>query len=100
MTIFSKYRRKPVIVEAVQWQPEDPKFAGLAAKPIIDEICATGHQAEYIRPIDAIWGHIIIQTLEGPFNASPGDYICRGIKGEYWPVKPDVFTYTNEPVGE
>lgn len=93
-TIFSKYRRKPVVVEAVQWRVT--KTAVDDADPIIREILSTGGSAwfdmEFGKP--CLW----IQTLEGKFAASPGDYICRGVKGEYWPVKPDVFEYTNEPI--
>ena len=41
-----------------------------------------------------------IQTLEGVLLASPGDYIIRGIKGEIYPCKPDIFEATYEPVEE
>jgi hypothetical protein len=40
----------------------------------------------------------IIKTLEGPHIASPGDYIIRGVKGELYPCKPDIFEATYEPV--
>lgn len=42
--------------------------------------------------------HLIIQTLEGPLHASPGDYIITGIRGEKYPCKPDVFHKTYELV--
>lgn len=41
---------------------------------------------------------LIIQTLEGPLKASPGDWIITGIRGEQYPCKPDVFERTYEPV--
>lgn len=41
---------------------------------------------------------MIVQTLEGPLRASPGDWIITGIKGEQYPCKPDVFSKTYEPV--
>ena len=40
----------------------------------------------------------IIQTLEGPVRAAPGDWIITGIRGEQYPCKPDVFEKTYEPV--
>lgn len=40
----------------------------------------------------------IIQTLEGPLRAAPGDWIITGIRGEQYPCKPDVFEKTYEPV--
>lgn len=43
---------------------------------------------------------MIIQTLEGPLHASPGDWIIRGVRGELYPCKPDVFERTYEPVDE
>ncbi|WP_422446026.1 hypothetical protein [Thermoanaerobacterium sp. DL9XJH110] len=43
---------------------------------------------------------MIIETLEGPLRASPGDWIIRGIRGELYPCKPDVFERTYEPVSD
>jgi len=43
---------------------------------------------------------IIIETLEGPLIASPGDWIITGIKGEKYPCKPDIFEKIYEPVDE
>ena len=39
-------------------------------------------------------------TLEGTMHASPGDWIIRGVAGEFYPCKPDIFAATYEPVGE
>jgi len=41
----------------------------------------------------------IVQTLEGPLRAVPGDWIITGIRGEQYPCKPDVFAKTYEPIG-
>ncbi len=41
---------------------------------------------------------LIIQTLEGPLRAAPGDWIITGVRGEQYPCKPDVFEKTYEPV--
>lgn len=42
--------------------------------------------------------HILIQTLEGPHAALPGDYIIKGVEGEFYPCKPDIFAKTYEEV--
>ena len=54
-------------------------------KPIVIEAHKTDHE-------------LIIQTLEGPLRAAPGDWIITGIRGEQYPCKPDVFEKTYEPV--
>ncbi len=100
--MMKRYKRRPVEVEAVQWivrkTPSDD------AKPIVDYINANGGQAFFLYDFDEKAGRhipkIMIKTLEGEYGASQNDYICRGVKGEYWPVKPDVFEYTNEPIEE
>lgn len=43
---------------------------------------------------------LIIQTLEGPMKADPGDWIITGIRGEKYPCKPDIFDRTYEPAQE
>ena len=50
------------------------------------------------RPVD-FDGHVIaIDTLEGEMHADPGDWIIRGVQGEFYPCKPDIFEATYEPV--
>jgi hypothetical protein len=46
----------------------------------------------------AHFDELIISTLEGDLRASPGDWIIRGVKGEFYPCKPDIFAATYEPV--
>lgn len=41
---------------------------------------------------------VVIQTLEGPLTAKPGDWIITGVNGEQYPCKPDVFEKTYEPI--
>lgn len=81
-----KFRKKPVEVEAVQW---------LATKQSWDEILAMG-----CHPIAGIMGtdSFIIPTLEGEMTASKGDWIIRGIAGEFYPCKESIFIQTYEPV--
>jgi hypothetical protein len=41
---------------------------------------------------------VVIATLEGDMTASPGDWIIKGVKGEFYPCKPDIFEATYEPL--
>jgi hypothetical protein len=41
---------------------------------------------------------VLIDTLEGTMTASPGDFVVRGVQGEFYPCKPDIFAATYDPV--
>lgn len=81
-----KYRKKPVTIEAIQWTGKN--------KEEIEVFVAND------RNVDVYNNSIIIHTLEGDMNASVGDYIIRGVKGEYYPCKPDIFMDTYDLVEE
>ncbi|HFZ6679549.1 TPA: hypothetical protein ACJS0G_001599 [Streptococcus agalactiae] len=81
-----KFRKKPVVVEAVRWN----------SKNYFDIIRLTGRRD--IRFFDD--GSCIIPTLEGDMIAKKGDYIIKGVKGEFYPCKPDIFAETYEVVSE
>lgn len=81
-----KYRKKPVVIEAVQYRAGEQDGA-FAADVIAGNV-------RY--PADC--GVMLIHTLEGDMCAYPGDWIVRGIKGELYPVKPDIFEATYEKV--
>lgn len=80
---MKKYRKKPVVIEAVQWTGENDEEMDLFGVPYceIDEL-----------------GYMTIETLEGYLAAEAGDYIIKGVKGEYYPCKPDIFEETYEAV--
>jgi hypothetical protein len=83
-----KYRKKPVIVEAKQF---------LGTWKSWDEInyWITGAWLEEQTDVSKIdWSVYKIQTLEGEMNASAGDYIIKGVNGEFYPCKPDIFEQT------
>ena len=84
-----KYRKKPVIITAIQWD-------GKNKKEILDFIDNTN---AYISEANGK-ADIIVHTLEGDMHASEGDFIIRGIKGEYYPCKPDIFWDTYDAVEE
>lgn len=79
-----KYIKKPVEVEAVQWN-------GKNAEEVLE---FTNHTAKFKN------GKMQIPTLEGTMTASAGDYIVKGIKGEFYPCKPDIFRDTYAGVEE
>ena len=79
-----EYRKKPVVIEAVQWTGENMGdilgfFGGAALREGQD---------------------IIIGTLEGEMRAVPGDWIIRGVKGEHYPIKDEIFRETYEPTSQ
>jgi hypothetical protein len=86
----AQFRKKPVVIEAWQWN------ADIWGMPnwIPAYRDANGRQCV----IEAHNGHMMIPTLEGDHDASPGDWIIRGVKGELYPCKPDIFEATYEPV--
>lgn len=105
----TRYRKKPVEIDAIQWfkngdHPEDgpagregkivryfrrpePEYAGTTVHPLCGR---TWHD------------HGWIDTLEGGNDGAqvvcPGDWIVKGVQGEFYPVKPDIFEATYEPV--
>ena len=85
-----KYRKKPVEIEAVQFIGDFAsfnkiqKFVGENIK--VKNMGCSG-------PIS-----IVIKTLEGNMKAIPGDYIIKGVNGEFYPCKPDIFEKTYELV--
>jgi len=74
--MIRKYRKKPIIIEAVEWDGTN-----------IQEIHAFCDGKAWHDTIEILK----IQTLEGVMQASIGDYIIRGIKGEFYPCKKDIF---------
>lgn len=81
-----QYRKKPIEIEAFQWtgdeyQLEDPVW-------IVDLIEEGKVTINY--------PNMFIETLEGTMKANAGDYIIRGVKGEVYPCKPDIFEATYE----
>lgn len=83
-----KYRKKPVVIEAVQWDGD----AGLANRFIGEDYEKDWWYKE--RGSQSI----IIPTLEGEHECRVGDFIIKGVKGEFYPCKSDIFEMTYDPV--
>lgn len=86
-----QYRKKPVVIEAVQWN---------GANHLLPKTEFMKGSGAYLDKSRSILGEIVIQTLEGEMRASVGDYIIKGVNGEFYPCKPDIFEKTYEPVAE
>lgn len=98
-----KYRKKPVVIDAVQW-------TGTNHREMFDFLTNGNCPEEYITsdlPIVSdnfyidkwkVPGGLVIKTLEGEHLANIGDYIIRGVCGEFYPCKPDIFRKTYEEV--
>lgn len=84
-----KFRKKPVVIDAFKWEPgvcfPGPEFTGLHSVARIES------STKYPHP-----DVLSIETPEGIVSASIGDWIIRGVKGEYYPCKPDIFEATYE----
>lgn len=83
-----KFRKKPVVIEAVQWLPGVQIDGVREVDPCSPDDPAHGHYIEYAE----------IETLEGVMRVSPGDWVITGVKGEKYPCKDDIFVATYEPV--
>jgi hypothetical protein len=84
-----KYRKKPVVIEAIQYEGKGNVVPRGALPDWLWEALEKGiaHSTNGSDPF-------ILETLEGPLTVSPGDWIIRGVKGELYPCKPDVFAAT------
>lgn len=80
---MSKYRKKPVVIEAFKW--------------LTDEVPDWWKDLKGTT-VNVNTGSAFIPTLEGKMEAREGDYIIQGVKGEVYPCKPDIFAATYEPV--
>jgi len=109
----AKYRKKPVVIEAVQWfkngdhpedhvgapeGPYDPKREGTLVRYYRDPNVKGDYVCSHCERV--MHDHGWIDTLEGSHIVCPGDWIIRGIKGEFYPCKPDIFEATYEAVDD
>ena len=81
-----KYRTKPIVIKAIQYTGDNK----------IEILDFTNYTASLNNPHK----HLTIPTLEGDMRADVGDWIIKGIQGEFYPCKPDIFEETYEIVKE
>jgi len=80
-----KFRKKPVIIEAVQWTGNN-----------FDEVKEFVNTSAIAK--ETTTDCLLVRTLEGVMRASVGDWIIKGVHGEFYPCKPDIFEQTYKPV--
>lgn len=88
--MIRRFRKRPVVIEAVQYRPHDNcaevmLFIGIPSD-LVDP-CEEDDEDTFMIP-----------TLEGNMEASPGDWIIKGIAGEFYPCKPEIFANSYEEV--
>ena len=84
------FRKKPVVIEAMLWTGWNLTHSEV----FMGEGLGQGHYESFpMGPSDKL-----IRTLEGDMRAKPGDWLIKGVKGEFYPCKPDVFDATYEAV--
>ena len=97
---MSKYRKKPVVIEAFKY---DGDLKGADGKYYVPDWAVQAFEKGVLfyelqlSPLHLPY-ELYIKTLEGNIHTSVGDYIIRGVKGELYPCKPDIFEKTYEEV--
>lgn len=106
---MKKYRKKPVIIEAEQWFKVGFDREAKGTTPKVTIVCHL--TVDYYRHPEKKHGSLLcsicnvrrynhgwIKTLEGGHIVCPGDWIIKGLKGEFYPCKPDIFKETYEEI--
>lgn len=87
-----KWRKKPVVIEAMRFTSLDSYLDIVAWMKASGDTHALADEVRYTTPI------MLIQTLEGAMAANPGDWIIKGVAGEFYPCRDDIFAATYERV--
>lgn len=90
---MAKYRKKPVVIDAMQYTKDN-------IHEVMSWIESFGKRSSDVATYRQDTNKYEIDTLEGKHEVTCGDFIIRGIKGEFYPCKPDIFEATYEKVGE
>ncbi len=89
---MNKFRKKPVVIEAMQLAPGRDGLR-VTVGMLFDFLDCAEWETNAVGGVD-------IKTLEGVMTANPGDWIIKGVAGEFYPCKPDIFAATYEPAGD
>lgn len=93
---MAKYKTKPCEIEAIQWKDNTTEIKEFCGKNCTYSVCDTAWEVGKGTPIETL----VIHTLEGDMIASRNDYIIKGLRGEFYPCKPDVFEQKYELIYE
>jgi hypothetical protein len=94
--MIQKYQKKPVTIEAIQWTKEtmDEALTWMPSNRLVIRVLGMEDSNDSLQ-----WTYeYSIQTLEGDMKISDGDFIIKGVKGEFYPCKPDIFEMTYDKV--
>jgi len=91
---MSTYRKRPVVIEAMQFTGDN--YAEVAHWAVMQGGTVTVESAACHGDGPPYW--LVIETLEGRMICGRGDWMIRGVQGEFYPCKPDIFEATYEPV--
>ena len=96
------YRKKPVVIQSIQWTGKNQRemFDFLTNSEKENDSVTLEGDTFKVNLVNGGCqvGNLIIKTLEGEMNASIGDFIIKGVSGEFYPCKPDIFEKTYELV--
>jgi hypothetical protein len=94
---MAKFRKRPVVIEAVQWTGNNLRqVIAFTDGPPVARLSHAEMKWDDYEDLVAREG-LMIFTLEGKMTANPGDWIIKGVAGEVYPCKPDIFAATYEP---
>jgi len=86
--MIKKYRKKPLVIEAMQFTPKNREQVFRFIYSDLSEDAVAGFLVMNLP--------LVIETLEGDMTVNYGDYVIKGIQGEFYPCKPDIFLETYE----
>ena len=89
--MIKKYVKKPIVIEAIQ-------FNGYNFGTVYDWVYNTNIYLDRKYSEECYKENFLVKTLEGDMNASIGDFIIKGVNGEFYPCKPDIFEKTYQEV--
>lgn len=84
---WADYRKKPVVIQAIQWDGEERTYQLVLARAL-----KVGRSVAWLRAGE----RLLVETLEGEMAANKGDWIIQGVEGELYPCKPGIFAKTYE----
>jgi len=85
--MIKKYRKKPIVIAALQFVDNVEELEAFVGEELYGNMNGAGKVQE-----------LIIPTLEGEMTATKGDFIIKGIRGEFYPCKPEIFNETYDEV--